>query len=113
MPGLLFHSGAPAQCPHAAPLTFTPTNTRVLVSAMAVATAADIFTISGCPFQIPVGAGTKPQPCVMAMLAQAAKVLVNGSPAILNVGPSACRSAEQLPQGPAVILSTQTKVVAT
>jgi hypothetical protein len=113
VPGLLFHSGAVAQCPHAGPLTFTPSNTRVLVSAMPVATAADVFTISGCPFQIPVGAGSKPQPCVIATLAPAAKVLVNGSPAILSVGPSVCRSAEQIPQGPALITSTQTKVVAT
>jgi hypothetical protein len=113
VPGFLFHSGAVAQCPHAGPLTFTPSNTRVLVSAMPAATAADVFTISGCPFQIPVGAGTKPQPCVVATLAPAAKVLVNGSPAILNVGPSVCRSAEQIPQGPALITSTQTKVVAT
>ena len=113
MPGFLFHSGAAAQCLHAAPLTFTPSNTRVLLSAMPAATAADIFTISGCPFQIPVGAGTKPQPCVMATLAPAAKVLINGAPAILNVGPSMCRSVEQIPQGPAIISSTQTKVVAT
>lgn len=113
MPGFLFHNGAVAQCPHAAPLTFSPSNTRVLVGVLPVATAADVFTISGCPFQIPVGAGTKPQPCVMATLAPATKVLINGAPAILNVGPSVCRSAEQIPQGPALIVSTQTKVVAT
>ncbi|MBN1875891.1 MAG: hypothetical protein JXA33_16835 [Anaerolineae bacterium] len=113
MPGFLFHNGGVAQCPHAAPLTFTPSNTRVLVNMMSVATAADVFTISGCPFQIPIGTGTKPQPCVVATLAPAAKVLVNNSPAILNVGSSVCRSAEQIPQGPAAITSTQTKVVAT
>jgi hypothetical protein len=112
MPGFLLHSTASAQCPHLAPITFTPSNTRVLVSAMPVATAADIFSVSGCPFQIPFGAGTKPQPCVLATLAPASKVLVNNSPAILNIGPSVCRSAEQIPQGPAAILNTQTKVVA-
>lgn len=112
MPGNLFHSGAVAQCPHGGPLTFTPSNTRVLVSAMPVATAADVFTIGGCPFQVPIAVGTKPQPCMMATLAPAAKVLVNGSPAIVSVGLSICRSAEQIPQGPAMILTTQTKVIA-
>jgi len=113
MPGFLFHSSAAAQCPHAAPITFTPSNTRVLVNnSMPVATASDVFTISGCLFQVPVGAGTKPQPCVMATLAPAVKVLVNNSPVILNVGASVCRSAEQIPQGPALITSTQNKVVA-
>ncbi len=113
MPGLLFHSSAVAQCPHAGPLTSTPTNTRVLVSAQPVATAADVFMISGCPFQVPAPSGSKPQPCVLATLAPAAKVLVNNSPAIIIVGPSVCRSAEQIPQGPAVFTSTQIKVVAT
>ena len=112
MPGFLFHHTAPAQCPHLAPITFTPSNTRVLVSGLPVAVSVDVFSVKGCPFQVPVGAGTKPQPCVLATLAPASKVLVNGSPAILSVGPSVCRSAEQIPQGPAAIAGTQTRAVA-
>ena len=113
MPGFLFHIGAVAQCPHQATIRFKSRNLRVLVGNMPVATADDTFMIGGCPFQVPVGAGSKPQPCVAAALAPATRVLINGTPAILNVGPSVCRSVEQIPQGPATILSTQTKVVAT
>ena len=108
MPAYLFHSGAVVQCIHAGSLSFTPSNKKVLVGGISVATAADVFTISGCPFQV----SNKPQPCVTATLASATKVKVNGSPAILSVGSSVCKSAEQAPQGPATITSTQTKVTA-
>lgn len=108
MPAYLFHSSAVAQCTHAGSLSFTPGNKKVLVGGISVATAADVFTINACPFQV----GSKKQPCMTATLASATKVKVNGSPAILSVGSSVCKSAEQAPQGPAMITSTQTKVTA-
>jgi hypothetical protein len=110
MPENLFHLGAVAQCTHGGPISFTPTNTRVFVNAMAVATTQDIFKVAGCPFQIPVGAGTKPQPCVIAQLAPAPRVLINGSPAVLNLGPSVCRSVEQIPQATVIVSTNQTRV---
>ena len=64
MPGLLVHVGAAGQCPHAGPLTFTTTNTRVMVGTQAVVTLSDVPTVGGCPFQVPIPTGTKPQPCV-------------------------------------------------
>lgn len=112
MAGYLFHSGAVAQCPHGGSVTFTAGNTKVLVDNKAVATTADIFQVSNCSFQVPVGAGSKPQPCMKATLAPATKVLINNKPAILTVGTTICQSAEQIPQGPASVISSQTKVEA-
>lgn len=114
MPGPLFHVGAVATCPHGGPVQVVSTNTRVLVSGTPVATMGDTFTVGGCPFQIPVGAGTKPQPCVTAkFLVPALRVLVNGQPAILQTSAGLCQSAEQIPQGPPTIATTQPRVVGT
>jgi hypothetical protein len=112
MPGLLLHVGATVSCPHGAPAQTVSANARVIVSGTPVATIADKTTVAGCPFQIPVGAGTKPQPCVLVQwLVPATRVLVNGQPALLNLSQAQCLSAEQIPQGPPVVAATQTRVV--
>lgn len=101
-------------CPHGASVTTVSSNTRVMVSGLPVATLADTSTIAGCPFQIPVGAGTKPQPCVRVQwLVPATRVMVNGQPALLQTSAGLCLSAEQIPQGPPTITVNQTRVIAT
>ena len=98
-------------CPHAGPITVIPSNTRVLVSGQPVATMGDTYTVAGCPFMLP---GPKPSPCVTArFLVPAARVLVNGQPAIIQTSTGICQSAEQIPQGPPTIVTTQPRVVAT
>jgi hypothetical protein len=110
VPGPLFHVGAAAICPHAGPVTTISSNVRVLASAMPVATVADTFVVAGCVFTV----GTKPQPCVLARwLVPATRVLVNGQPAVLQTSTGLCFSAEQAPQGPPTVLSTQPRVMAT
>lgn len=114
MPGFLFHVGASAICPHAGQVTTVSSNTRVLVSGQPVATMADVFTVGGCPFQVPIPAGTKPQPCVtVRWLVPATRVMVNGQPAILQTSSGICQSVEQIPQGPPSVVATQTRVSAT
>ncbi len=111
MPGPLFHVGATAICPHAGPVTTISSNVRVLVSGMPVATMGDTFTVAGCVFTV---AGPKPQPCVLVRwLVPAVRVLVNGQPAILQTSAGLCFSAEQAPQGPPTVISTQPRVIAT
>ncbi len=108
MPGFLFHVGASAICPHAGQVSTISTNTRVLVSGQPVATLADTYPVAGCPFTVP---GPKPQPCVKVQwLVPAARVLVNGQPAILQTSTGICQSAEQIPQGPPTVIATQTRV---
>jgi hypothetical protein len=115
MPGLLLHVAATVQCPHLAPATIAPSQTKVLVSGRPVVTAGGQITVAGCPFQVPAGVTTKPQPCVrIQWAAVATKVLVGGKPALLGPAPGTgggmCLSVEQIPQGPPTISQMQTRV---
>jgi hypothetical protein len=114
MPGPLIHVGMTAMCPHGAAVSVVTSNTRVLVSGQPVATLADKYPIAGCPFQIPFGVGTKPQPCVQVQwVVPAARVKVLGQPVILQTSVGVCQSAEQIPQGPPSVTVAQTRVVGT
>ena len=115
LPGPLLHVGAIATCPHmGGQITIISSNMRVLVNGQPVVTMGDILSIAGCPFQIPVGLGTKPQPCVIARFFPAARVLVNGQPAIVvQAPPGICQSVEQIPQGPPIVSMVQTRAIGT
>ena len=110
----LLHVGLTAMCPHGGSVSVISTNTRVMVSNQPVATMSDTFMIAGCPFQIPVGAGTKPQPCIkIQWVVPATRVMVNGQPALIQTSTGLCQSAEQIPQGPPTITVTQIKASGT
>jgi hypothetical protein len=116
MPGFLLHVNATMQCTHQAPATITPSQPRVVVSGQPVATMTSQIAVAGCPFQIPVGAGTKPQPCVtVKWMMPSARFLVGGQPAALlpapGTGPGVCLSADQIPAGPPVVSVVQTRVI--
>jgi uncharacterized Zn-binding protein involved in type VI secretion len=104
---MLFHIGATAICPHGGQITVVSSNTRVLVSGMPVATIADTSLVAGCAFVL----GTTPHPCVTVQwLTPATRVTVNGQPVLLQSSTGLCQSADQTPQGPPTIVSTQTRV---
>jgi hypothetical protein len=85
-----------------------PGSARVLVSGMPVATVADQCLIAGCAFTIP-----PPQPCLRVQwLTPATRVSVNGSAPITQGSSGLAISATGVPQGPPLILSTQTRVSA-
>jgi hypothetical protein len=111
MPGPLLHVGAQVLCPHATgQVTAIPSAPRVLVSGQPVVTIADQFLIAGCAFS----AGPKPQPCVRVQwLVPAARVLVNGAPAILQASVGLCLSVEQIPAGPPNAVAVQLRVIGT
>jgi hypothetical protein len=118
MPGFLLHVNAMMQCTHQAPAAIAPSQPRVLVSGQPVATMASQIVVTGCPFQIPVGAGTKPQPCVTVKWTMpSTRFLVGGQPAALlpapGTGPGICLSVEQIPQGPPVVSVVQSRVIGT
>jgi hypothetical protein len=80
----------------------------VLVSGQPAATIADQFMVAGCVFVLP---GGKPQPCIKAQwLVPAARVFINGQPAILQTSTGVCLSAEQAPQGAPMITASQIRV---
>lgn len=112
MPGPIYHVGATAMCPHAAPVTTISSNTRVLVNGLPAATMSDTSTVAGCPFQLP--AGPTPSPCVtVRWLVPATRVTVMGQPVLLQTSQSLCLSPAQAPQGPATVTVNQTRVIAT
>ena len=110
----LLHVGATIQCPHAGSASVVPSNMRVKVGGQPVAVLPDTTTVAGCPFQIPVGVGTKPQPCVVVRwLVPALRVKVSGQPALLKTSSGLCQSVEQIPQGPPNVVVTQVRAKAT
>lgn len=114
MPGPVLHVGAVVTCPHGIPAQVVPGSPRVLLSGMPAATMADTFPVAGCPFQIPVGPGTKPSPCIqLRWTVPATRVVVNGSPVITAASAGFGLSPESAPQGPPIPASFQTRVVAT
>jgi len=116
MPGFLLHVGAKTKCFHGAEAIIAPTQPRVMVSGQPIANITAATPVAGCPFQIPVGAGTKPQPCVIIKWAMpSTRFLVNGQPAGLYVSPGPapgiCQSIEQIPQGAPVVAAAQSRVI--
>jgi hypothetical protein len=100
------HVGATAICPHGGQVTTISANTRVLVGGQPVATIGDTYLVAGCVFAV----GPKPQPCVtVRWLVPASRVLVNRQPAILQTSTGICQSAEQIPQGPPTVVTTQVR----
>ncbi len=113
MPGPVLHVGAVATCPHGAPVQTGVPAPRVLVNGMPAATVLAVYTVVDCPFQIPGGAGMKPQPCVKVMWpVPSARVLIGGSPAVTVLSGGLCQSVEQIPAGPPIITTVQPRVVA-
>ena len=114
----ILHAGASGACPHSSgQLSISAAGAaRVKVSGNAVVTASDNFSISSCQFQVPVGAGTKPQPCVsVTWTVPATRVKTGGKAVLLKSSASSaiCQSADQIPAGPPSIKSTQTKAKGT
>jgi uncharacterized Zn-binding protein involved in type VI secretion len=115
MPGRLLHVGAVVQCFHQAPATIAASQTKVTIGGQPVATTDSNITVAGCPFQVPVGAGTKPQPCVsIDWTLTTSKVEVGGKKALLGpatgTGGGVCLSAEQIRQGAPTISQLQQPV---
>lgn len=114
MPGTLVTTASTIICTHGASVSIVSTNTRVKAGGSPVALMNDTYTVSGCPFQIPIGTGTKPQPCVkLQWVAPAVRVKVNGTPVILQTSSGLCLSAEQIPQGPPTVVQTQIRAKGT
>ena len=117
MPGFLLHVGATVQCTHKAAGLIAPSQARVLVSGQPVANITAKTAVTGCPFQVPAGPTTKPQPCVtVTWTMPSTRFLVDKKPAALvptpgpGAAPGVCQSVEQIPQGPPSVTTMQVRV---
>ena len=83
------------------------TGARVLLMGQPAAKATDTHMIAACPLNV----SGKPQPCVTgSQFTPAARVFIDGQPALLNTSIGIGQSAEQAPQGPVSIVSAQIRV---
>ncbi len=107
MSGFIVHVGSTIMCAHAGQNSSITSNTRVFVGRQAVVTQPDTFLITGCTVNI---AGS-PHPCVVIKwLVPASRVFVNNKPVILQGSTGICQAADQAPQGPPIVISTQVRV---
>ena len=99
-------------CPHGGQASLVTANVRVEVAGGRILLVTDQHPVSGCPFQVPAGPTTKPQPCVqIRWLVGATQTKINGTPVLTRTSVGLCFSAEQIPQGPPVIAQTQTRAM--
>jgi hypothetical protein len=111
MAGNTLNVNSVLMCPHGATVQITSSNAKVTIDGAPAALATDQFMVSGCPFQIPVGAGTKPSPCMtVKWLVTDMRTTVGGTATLNMSSVGLCQTAEQIPQGPVQISSTQAKV---
>jgi hypothetical protein len=110
MPGLLAHVGMVALCPHGGAVMEIPSAPRVLVSGMPIATMGDQYAVVACTFP-PSG---PPHPCVRVQwLVPAVRVQASLLPVIVQTSVGMCLAADQAPQGPPLVSSTQPRVIGT
>lgn len=110
MAAALLTTASSLQCPHGGSVAIASGNARVLATA-ALALANDTFTVSGCPFQIPIGTGTVPHPCVRVQwIKPNLLTTVNGVPTLAEDSVGLCLAADQVPQGPVSVAMTQPRI---
>ena len=98
-------TAATVMCPHGGQATLTPTQTDARAGGSPTCLVTDQHPVAGCPFTVPPG---KPQPCiVIRWLVGATQTRINGTPVLLQNSVGLCYSAEQIPQGPPVIVQIQ------
>jgi hypothetical protein len=111
MPGYLLNADADVKCTHiSGSVKGRPGASRVKVARSAVVTAGDAYLVSGCLFTLPPPV-PKPQPCIQTnWFVTATRVKVEGKFVILSTSAGICTTAEQIPQGPPVVMVVQQRV---
>lgn len=108
MADFILTTASTLMCPHGGQIQLSTSNSQALIDGSPALLLSDRHTVSGCPFQIPVGPGTKPQPCVSVQwLVGATQTRVGGVPVLLQSSVGLCLSAEQIPQGPPSVSQVQ------
>jgi hypothetical protein len=101
-------TAATVMCPHGGTVQLSTANSTVTADGAAVCLLSDSHTVTGCPFTLPSGT---PSPCTSVQWsAPATRSTVAGAAPLLQTSVGLCVSAAQVPQGPAVVASTQTLV---
>ncbi len=95
-------------CPHFGMAMLTTSNTKALVDGAPVLLLTDIHTVAGCPF----APGGVPSPCLtIRWVTGATQSRIDQIPALLQTSVGLCLNVAQAPQGPAIVVQTQTKAL--
>ncbi len=113
MPGNILTVSSTVLCMHGGSAILTTANSKVMADNVPALLESDVHSVAGCPFQIPVGVGTKPSPCIrIEWSGGSAQVQVNGVGVLLQSSIGKCFSPEGAMQGIASIVNTQLKASA-
>lgn len=113
MPGNVLTISSTILCTHGGSAILTTANSKIMVDNVPALIESDVHSVAGCPFQIPIGTGTKPSPCIRIQWSGGAtQMQVNGVGVLLQSSVGTCYSPEGAPQGVANIVNTQMKVSA-
>ena len=94
-------------CPHGGQALLLTANARVSATNSFGLLETDIHVITGCPFF----RGPVYSPCVrIEWAAGSTKTAINSTPVLKRESIGICYSADNVPQGTAVIVSTQMRV---
>jgi hypothetical protein len=93
-------------CPHAGKALVVPKNMQVLVEGSPVLVVSDVFTITGCSFNI----SGSPAPCVSIQWSMPSTVLfVNGDPVLIGTSQGLCAGGSGAV--PAIVVPGQASVL--
>lgn len=102
----LLHLGATILCPHGGQAMPGGSSARVSFSGQPAISVAHMLSVAGCPFSTPDG----PKPCTQVQwIVPAARVTIEGSPAILSSSTGLCIGAAG-PAGPPQVVAQQPRV---
>jgi hypothetical protein len=107
MAGQSINLDATLQCPHGGTVQIAGANVRASADGAFLAAATDVFTIKGCPYQIPATPPI-PSPCTtVKWLVSDVQVKVGGNLVVSQSSGGLCLSAAGAPQGPVSVSATQ------
>ena len=102
---------ASLSCPHGGSVVLSASNTQSGAGGVPMLMVTDTLTIAGCPFTLP---GPKPSPCVVVRWIVAdTRVSYGGIPGLSQSAVGVCYSAENIPQGSVIVISTQPRATST
>lgn len=91
-------------CPHGGSVILVTSNVDMIIQGAPALLLTDVHPVAGCPFTI----GPKYSPCLtVRWLVGATQTNVRGVPVLLQNSVGLCYSAEQAPQGPAIVAQVQ------
>jgi hypothetical protein len=110
VPGFVLTTATVAICPHGGPVSFVPSQSRVLVDYAPALLVSDQTLVAGCPFNV----SGAPSPCTsVRWTAPATRLAVSGTAVLLTTSIGLCLNPASTPQGPALISASQARVQAT